>query len=111
MRSESVNEVATLPPDAAQRIDQACDRFEAGWAAGQRPRVEDYLETVPPPERALLLRELILVEVHYRRLAGESSVPEEYLDRFPGLDRAWLTAALAPRPTTRTPLGTPRLPR
>ena len=32
-----------LPADGPLRVDAACDRFEAAWRAGQRPRIEDYL--------------------------------------------------------------------
>ena len=33
----------SLSPAEARQIDQICDRFEAAWKAGQRPRLEDYL--------------------------------------------------------------------
>ena len=33
--------------DVAERIDAACDRFEAAWKAGRRPRIEDYLGEAP----------------------------------------------------------------
>ena len=32
-----------MTPTRAGRIDAACDRFEASWRAGQRPRIEDFL--------------------------------------------------------------------
>jgi serine/threonine protein kinase len=41
------------------------------------------------------LRELIALEVDYRRLAGEQPRVEEFLARFPALDRAWLSAVLS----------------
>jgi tetratricopeptide (TPR) repeat protein len=82
---------ATLTP----RADRECDRFEAAWRVGQRPRLEDHLAAVPEPERPALLRELLPLEIDYRRLAGERPAAEEYLARFPGLDRAWLAGALA----------------
>ena len=46
-----------------RRAEQACDRFEAAWQAGQRPRVEDHVAAVPEPERPALLHDLILLEV------------------------------------------------
>ncbi len=87
---------SAAPPEASlTRLgDAACDRFEAAWRAGQRPRLEEYLAAVPEPQRPALLRELLLLEIDYRRLAGERPTPEEYLARFPTLDPAWLTAAL-----------------
>jgi hypothetical protein len=50
-----------------ERIDQICDAFEEAWKQGQRPRIEEYLGTTQEPERSQLLRELLQVEVDYRR--------------------------------------------
>jgi WD40 repeat protein len=75
-------------------VEAACDAFEAAWraalAGGPRPRVEEHLEGVGEPERAVLLRELVLLDVHYRGQAGERVRPEDYLGRFPGLGERWL---------------------
>jgi serine/threonine-protein kinase len=51
-----------LPLEVLHLIDRACDRFEAALRAGGRPRVEDYLGTVPPVFRNALLRELRAAE-------------------------------------------------
>jgi serine/threonine protein kinase len=67
----------------AQRVDQVCDRFEAAWLAGERPRIEEFIRDVPEPERATLLCELLRLELHYRSQAGEKPAPEEYRQRFP----------------------------
>jgi serine/threonine protein kinase len=40
-----------------------------------------------------LLEELLRVELAYRRAAGEQPQPEEYAQRFPALDPAWLGGA------------------
>ena len=29
------------PPRPSERVDGACDRFEAAWRAGQQPRIDD----------------------------------------------------------------------
>jgi hypothetical protein len=62
-------------PLLAEQVDETCDRFERAWkAAGaviERPRIEEYLGAVAEPERRVLLRELILVDVYYRRLHAE----------------------------------------
>jgi serine/threonine-protein kinase len=84
-----------LPATLTPRADQECDRFEAAWKAGQRPRLEDNLAAVPEPDRPALLRELLLLEVDYRRLAGERLGAEEFLARFPALDQAWLVGVLS----------------
>jgi hypothetical protein len=77
-----------------RRIDRACDAFEAAWQAGGRPAVEDFLGDPSAPERPAL-RELVLLDLHYRRLAGDAPDPADYRGRFPQLDAAWLAAALA----------------
>jgi serine/threonine protein kinase len=63
--------------------DALCDRFEAAWQAGQRPRIEDYLGQVPEPHRPRLLYELLMLEVEYRGRDGERPQLKEYQDRFP----------------------------
>jgi tetratricopeptide (TPR) repeat protein/tRNA A-37 threonylcarbamoyl transferase component Bud32 len=65
------------------QADQVCDRFESAWRAGARPRIEDYLEGVSEPVRALLFRELLAAELELRQKAGEPTDQEEYAARFP----------------------------
>ena len=36
----------TIPLTAAERLDAACDRFEAACEGGLRPRIGEYLEGV-----------------------------------------------------------------
>jgi serine/threonine protein kinase/O-acetyl-ADP-ribose deacetylase (regulator of RNase III) len=68
--------------EAARHVDKVCDRFEAAWLAGQRPRIEDYLDTVSGPERSALLRELLQLDLHYRCCGGENPTAEEYVALF-----------------------------
>jgi hypothetical protein len=91
-----------LPAALAELVDAACDRFERDWQLG-RPRLESHLGELVGSERLVLLRELLLLEVAYRRCGGDEPRPEEYLDRFPELEEAWLLQALA-APTAVTPL-------
>ena len=56
----------SLPLTLAGQVDAACDRFEAGWKAGQRPRIEAYLSEAPESQQAALLRELLLLEIEFR---------------------------------------------
>ncbi len=85
-----------LPATLGPRLDSACQRFEAAWKAGLAPRIEGHLGAAAGAERAALLKELIGVEVSYRRARGEAVASTEYLRRFPELDAAWLESALAP---------------
>jgi serine/threonine-protein kinase len=80
-----------------QRIDEVCLRFERAWKAGQRPALEDFLGSSPEAERGLLCRELIALEMAYRRRTGENPRREEYEARFPSVDLNQLpTLASAP---------------
>jgi serine/threonine-protein kinase len=72
------------------RVNRICNQFEAAWRAGHRPRIEDYVADHPPPECSLLLSELIALDIHHRRQAGEQPQLEEYRARFPSLDIAQL---------------------
>jgi len=66
-------------------IDRQCERFEAAWQSGQRPEIQALLEDAPSEVRPALLRELVALELEYRRRAGEVPHPEEYAVRFPDL--------------------------
>ena len=69
-----------LPVDDA--IEEICDGFEAKWKAGESPRIEDFLDE--SHRGALqLFRELLLVEVAYRRKNGELPDGKDYQQRFP----------------------------
>ena len=67
-------------------VDEACDRFEAAWRAGDRPLIEDFLRTMTDSDRPALLRYLVHLELDYRRGLAESPEPSEYRRRFPGYD-------------------------
>jgi serine/threonine protein kinase len=66
----------------ARSVDRLCDRFEAAWRGGDRPPIETFLVDAPHAARAAALRELIALEVEYRRRAGETPRPDEYETRF-----------------------------
>ena len=68
-----------------EHVVELCDRYEAAWREGRRPRIEDYLAEALEPERAaLLLRELLALELELRSNGGERPEPQEYRERFPG---------------------------
>ena len=68
--------------------DEVYDRCEAELKAGGCPRIEDTFARVAEPLREGLLRELVALEVTYRRRRLEVPAPEDYLARFPGSDAA-----------------------
>jgi WD40 repeat protein/tRNA A-37 threonylcarbamoyl transferase component Bud32 len=89
----SLPESAALSPTLARRIDQVCNHFEHAWRSSPPPRIEDFLSDATEPERSALLRELILLDVDYRRRRGEVPRTEDYA-RFPELDATWLAEAV-----------------
>ncbi len=80
---------ATSVPDLRRAV-AACDRFEAAFRAGNRPRIEDYL--TDDVRRDVVLTMLVSLDCDLRRAAGESPSPDEYLTRFP-TDATTLRAA------------------
>lgn len=84
-------------------LDRLCDRFQASWLAGSRPRIEDHLGESPSSIQECLLRELLALEKELRNAAGEESNIEEYAARFPA--HAELVRAVLASPARR-PAGT-----
>ncbi|QEH33202.1 Serine/threonine-protein kinase PknB [Aquisphaera giovannonii] len=82
--SESEASPPSFSLSLAARVDRACDLFEAAWREGTRPRIEDYLEAVPEPDRSTFLGQLLASELEARLIGGERPAPADYLDRFPG---------------------------
>jgi WD40 repeat protein len=74
----------SLSPDEIRHIEQVCDRFEAAWKAGQRPRLETYLDPAAESLRTTLLRQLLALDWEYRLRAGDLPQAAEYQARFPG---------------------------
>ena len=71
------------PPDLsmAERVDRACDQFEADWRSGKRPRIEDVLGSAEGEQRSKLLWGILLVELELLRVAGEAPSLDEYRRR------------------------------
>ncbi len=78
MSDEAPTDPAYLPLRVLDRIDQVCDRFEAAWEAGNRPRLEDFLDEIDDAHRFVFLRDLLAAEIAARRRRGEHPTPEEY---------------------------------
>jgi serine/threonine protein kinase/WD40 repeat protein len=72
----------SLEPSAYRRVDAVCNRFEEAWKRGQRPRLEDYLKDAAGRERSVLLVELLIIEILYRKRT-ERLTPAEFQGRFP----------------------------
>jgi WD40 repeat protein/tRNA A-37 threonylcarbamoyl transferase component Bud32 len=110
VRDEAVTpKDGSLPLTLAARVDRACDRFETEWRAGRSPRIEACLADATEAERPALLRELLWLEVEFRRTGGEQPTRAEYRQRFPGdetiIDSVFEAAAQGGDPTTRPRAG------
>lgn len=57
------------------RLNEACDRFEAAWRAGDEPRIEDALAAFPAVERPAARRHLMALAADYRRLQCQTAFP------------------------------------
>jgi tetratricopeptide (TPR) repeat protein/tRNA A-37 threonylcarbamoyl transferase component Bud32 len=66
-----------------QRLDEACDRFEAAWRRGDRPALGGYLLGLEGAARARLFRELLELELDLRGHEHEHRGPGPYLELFP----------------------------
>src|SRR5262249_4411138 len=91
-------------------VDEACDRFEAAWRAGERPSIEDFLGDRSDRANPVRLRYLLAVELDYRRALGETPGASEYRSRFPGqegmIDSVFSRFAGRDGPGARTDLET-----
>jgi tetratricopeptide (TPR) repeat protein/tRNA A-37 threonylcarbamoyl transferase component Bud32 len=100
MNREQTTGPGHRPDHPALRLDAACDRFEADWREGRRPRIEESLGQVPESERTELFRELLPLELEFRRDTGESPTPDEYRRRFPTYPQVVADAFATPSPRT-----------
>src|SRR5208282_5321758 len=89
-----------------EQADRNCLQFEDAWKAGSRPRIDDFLTDVAPAEWPELLRELLVLDLHYRRQVGESPTLEEYRAKYPALAVDRLASLFAE--TSQPPNGQPR---
>ena len=99
--------IKALPLTVAERVDAVCDRFEAACGGGMRPRIDDYLEGVEEPTRAILARELIVLDLHYRHCRAEVLQVTDYDSVNPDRDSNWLACAVAALTQVATPLELP----
>ncbi len=72
----------SLTPDVFRQVDKVCTAFEAAWQAGGQPQLEDYLGQVEEPVRAVLVRELALLDQEYRNRLGDRPNAEKRSERL-----------------------------
>ena len=81
--SDSIHGDKRLTASSVEMIDRLCDRFESAWQQGHRPPIAGCLAEVAEPLRPVLLRELLRLEIDYRKRAGEVSDLAELQAQFP----------------------------
>jgi hypothetical protein len=103
MRCDSSPDPASLTPGQLLEVNRVCDRFENDLRAGRRPTIENVLTHVAEPLQTALLRDLLNIELEYRRALGERPGMAEYRRRFP--DHAGMIEAHFP-PSESSPKAT-----
>jgi serine/threonine protein kinase len=73
---------------AGQLVDELCLFFEDAWLRGRQPHLEPLVQSVASPLREDLFRELLPLDLAYRRRRGENPSLEDYERRFPDLTDA-----------------------
>jgi serine/threonine-protein kinase len=68
---------------ARARREPLLDAFELACKAGERPCIEDVLPLEAESARGALFRDLLAIELAYRRLRNETPTAAEYGARFP----------------------------
>jgi tetratricopeptide (TPR) repeat protein len=94
-----------LPPEMGLKVHDVCTRFESAWRSGTRPDIAEYLRDVPQEARPALLRELILLDIDYRRRRGDSPSGDDYSTLFAAGLPNWLARATASDRAGRYRLG------
>ncbi len=85
MNARSTVDEPDVPVTAFMQIDAACDRFEDDCRAGRNPDLAEYLAGVPEGAREPLFRNLLGLDLEYRRRRGERPDARRYREQFPGL--------------------------
>jgi serine/threonine-protein kinase len=83
MMEEGKRTIATRDASMAGRLDELCDRFEAAWKNGSAPALEDYVRELPAALAERGFRELLALDVAYRKKLGQTVQVEGYRARFP----------------------------
>jgi serine/threonine protein kinase/WD40 repeat protein len=109
---------AALPVEVAWAVDEVCDAFESAWQVGNRPSIEGAIAGLTGETRLAAVRELIELDIFYRRKSGDHPTATDYSARFHDVDPSWLirvtgesgssngTVTAAGETTTEFPPGT-----
>ena len=91
-----------LPDGLIVQVNRLCNNYEKACRAAPEstPRVEDFLNSgnatdIPAEFHNAIIRELLPIEIEYRRRSGQAFDEDEYRQRFADADQTWLTDQLA----------------
>jgi serine/threonine protein kinase/formylglycine-generating enzyme required for sulfatase activity len=73
-----------LPLSQQKDVDGLCDEFERRWQAGEKPRIEDFLERLPLTVRHFGLAELLTAELRLLEAVNQRPDLDDYRRRFSG---------------------------
>ena len=71
------------PVNILEQIRKLSRDFGKLISQGKSPRIQSYLKKVTEEAREDLFRDLLAVEINFRRSKGESPTSDEYVKRFP----------------------------
>jgi hypothetical protein len=69
--------------EVLERVEAACRRFESAWRRGEGPSIAEAASSATGSERSVLLRELVLLDLDYRRRRGEAPIVDDYRRLLP----------------------------
>ena len=82
MSDELNMEGGSLSLQTREEIDKVCDQFEMVCQSGEPGKIEPWLAGWNEPSRRNLFRELLLVELTYRKRKGAEPAVADYVNRF-----------------------------
>lgn len=81
--ARETNSDDTIPTSELEIIDQACMAFERECKQIERPSIGKYLEEYQGKAHDAFVRELLKVELYYRKLSQEPPQVKDYVGRLP----------------------------
>ena len=68
-----------LSENVFREVDRVCNSFERLWRKGERPEIGRFLPESKPYLREILIRELLSIDLKYRKQLGEEPTVFQYL--------------------------------
>ncbi|MEO1996476.1 MAG: hypothetical protein ABGZ17_14505, partial [Planctomycetaceae bacterium] len=63
MNQRQSDKTQLVPPGLLRDVERLCDQFHSDWEAGDKPRIEAFLDQIDGPDQNRLLHELLLIEI------------------------------------------------